>query len=76
MYKAIKTMEKLTYEQLKDKANKALNADMQRKFEKKGLEYTPFNYPQKDVIVWGLLNGYRKQRIQINQERKIYYTKP
>lgn len=69
-------MEKLTYQELKDKANKALNAEMRERFKKKGLTYEPFNYSQKDILIWALLNGYKKKRIQVNKERKIYYIKP
>ena len=68
-------METLTYAQLKDKANKALNAELQREFDKQGIDFTPFNHSLKDVLIWALLNGYKKKRIQRNRIRKEYYIK-
>ena len=69
-------MEQLTFNELKQKANKELNKEMKDKFTKKGLSFAPINFPLKDILLWGLLNGYKKKRIQVNKERKIYYIKP
>lgn len=68
-------MEKLTYQQLKAKANKALNIQLKRKYKLKNEEYKPFTFSQKEVLLWATLHGYRKQKIQINKIRKIYYVK-
>ena len=68
-------MEKLTYAQLRDKANKALNAELKKKFDKRGMQFVPFNHSKKDVLIWGLLNGYKKKRIQVDNVRKEYYVK-
>ena len=68
-------MEQLTYTELKDKANKELNELLQDIFNKKGMRFTPFKHSQKDIFIWAILNGYKKQRIQKDKERKIYYIK-
>ena len=68
-------METLTYAQLRDKANKALNAELKKKFDKRGMQFAPFNHPQKDILIWALLNGYKKKRIQRNKIRQEYYIK-
>lgn len=69
-------METLTYKELKEKANKALNDELCNRFYAIHLDYEPFNFSMKDIYNWAILNGYTKKRMMIKGIRKIYYVKP